>query len=204
MIARKKPAVSTPWGAADSQEVCAPGIICYGTPSHGGYHLDDARMARLRKLFPGFKTFAGGPWFEEDCDWCVVALAFPEAFKATAQESAESTLRHYQPDVWEAHYGRKLLSGESRARDREVFAAEHANDLIVTSAIGQVSWKPHIAEGMVEVTATVGGNMAADGFVHSAKLFRKFMVTSEEYGQRGPFGFIVDPTRHPEIIEVSA
>lgn len=72
--------MNTPWGKADHVDLVAPGITSVSTPSHGGYHLDPVRMSAVHARFPHFGTFAGGPWFEEDCDWAVVALTFPELF----------------------------------------------------------------------------------------------------------------------------
>lgn len=71
--------VETPWGLSDdagTEE--APGIVWFTTPGHGGYRLSPARQERVKQLFPEFDTFAGGPWYEEDQDWAVVALAFAD------------------------------------------------------------------------------------------------------------------------------
>jgi hypothetical protein len=71
----------TPWGISDYYKEYGPGIIFYGTPSHGGFWLSQSRLLempeeiRVVKLTHDFKT-----WFEEDCDWSLVALAFPEYF----------------------------------------------------------------------------------------------------------------------------
>ena len=86
--------VSTPWGQSDDAgDAIAPGIVWYDTPSHGGFHLDEDRQAKVLEMFPHFQTFAGGPWYEEDCDWVIVVLAFPEHFgerqRATALECAK-------------------------------------------------------------------------------------------------------------------
>jgi len=35
-----------------------------------------------------FQPFAGANWYEEDCDWCIVALAFPEFFGSDAVPAA--------------------------------------------------------------------------------------------------------------------
>lgn len=80
----------TPWGAADIVTRVADGIWFCSTPSHGGYKLSAERLAQLRQKFPGLKkTFAGFPWFEEDCDWAYVALAFPEHFPPDAIPHAQ-------------------------------------------------------------------------------------------------------------------
>ena len=73
----------TPWGQSDHAQQYAPGIVFYGTPSHGGFHLDRKRHATVKRIFPAFETYAGGPWYEEDEDWRVVVIAFPECFPPT-------------------------------------------------------------------------------------------------------------------------
>jgi hypothetical protein len=70
----------TPWGATQSATEFAPGIVFHGTAGHGGFHLDRQRMKMFDQELPDFQTFAGGPWFEEDCDAAVIACVFPDAF----------------------------------------------------------------------------------------------------------------------------
>lgn len=90
--------MNTPWGKADHVDLVAPGITSVSTPSHGGYHLDPVRMSAVHARFPHFATFAGGPWFEEDCDWAVVALTFPELFDTEQLRAAVKTARRYSKD----------------------------------------------------------------------------------------------------------
>jgi hypothetical protein len=67
---------------------------------------------------------AGG-WYEEDCDWAIVATVFPEAFKGRdvgtttkdPLEAARSTLRNWHPDSYERFYSVTLQPGESFKRD---------------------------------------------------------------------------------------
>jgi hypothetical protein len=70
----------TPWGQSQSHYVKADGIVFYSTASHGGYLLSPARHAELLEQFPWFETFAGGRWYEEDCDAAAVTLAFHHEF----------------------------------------------------------------------------------------------------------------------------
>jgi len=95
MLARTEIVCSTatPWGRAESCISYAEGITFYVTPSHGGFHLSAARMNIVRALFRGFVTFAGGPWFEEDCDYCVVVLAFQDVFTSTEVSAASAAMR---------------------------------------------------------------------------------------------------------------
>ena len=95
---------STPWGVADHCEEVAPGILSISTPSHGGYWVDLTRLSQIRATFPGLtKTFAGLPWFEEDCDWVYVVLGCPEAFDAGHVEDARRQLALMRKH--DAHWG---------------------------------------------------------------------------------------------------
>lgn len=113
---------STPWGIADSMKIIAPGITWYSTPSHGGYHLSDERIKAMPPALRDFKPWAGEGWYEEDCDWCVVVLAFPEYFSdhVSDHDAARKTLKHYQWRVYEAHFNTVLNRGESRRKDEEL------------------------------------------------------------------------------------
>jgi hypothetical protein len=90
----------TPWGESQGEpKIIANGIISVSTPGHGGMRLSAERMKQLRSKFPDFNTFAGGEWFEEDEDWAVVCLAFPEFFTIEqirgAVKTAHAGYRHY-------------------------------------------------------------------------------------------------------------
>ncbi len=84
---------SSPWGKAETTHDVAPGIIFISTASHGGYWLSDDRLAaipnnwRLARIHPS----SDSPWFEEDCDWALVALTFPDLFPAEAAAPARQT-----------------------------------------------------------------------------------------------------------------
>lgn len=75
----------TPWGPPQHQEAITPGVTRVSTAGHGGYHVDASTVGTMPPALAAFHTFAGGDgcggrWFEEDEDWCVVALAFPHLF----------------------------------------------------------------------------------------------------------------------------
>ena len=65
----------TPWGVSDYREVLADGVVFYGTPSHGGFKLDDANNAKIRDEWR-----RDDGWYEEDCDANYVAATFPDLF----------------------------------------------------------------------------------------------------------------------------
>ena len=88
----------TPWGDPQSSLELAEGIIFYSTARHGGIHLDRTRRNAMPPALRALETFAGGPWYEEDCDWAIVALAFPDAFKPADVGCAVDIAAHYFKD----------------------------------------------------------------------------------------------------------
>ena len=121
----------TPWGKPDDVEVVAPGIHFYSTPSHGGYLISDERFESMPAHLRAVQTFVNrnrpewvghGHWYEEDCDWAIVALAFPKHFAKSSVETAAKVFEahhpnhhhdvakaelakpvDYTPDQWERH-----------------------------------------------------------------------------------------------------
>ena len=182
--------MNTPWGRADSVKEVAPGIKSVSTPGHGGYKLSDER----NRLVPEYLRQRGG-WYEEDCDWAIVATVFPDCFDAQAREMAEKTIRNWLPDEWERFYGRKLQPGESRMLEERLFYAAHQNDFIGISAVGD--WADGVPKGFVRVTATRGG--ARDPGVEEAT----FLVPEPEYNARNAPAFVIQP-HHKRLAAVPA
>ncbi len=77
---------SSPWGKVQTQKELAPGIIAVTTASHGGIWVAPDKLEKMPIKATGYSY---GGWFEEDCDWALVALAFPEAFDAESVAIAE-------------------------------------------------------------------------------------------------------------------
>lgn len=88
---------STPWGISQSHHRIADGINSYSTASHGGIELSEERLAAMPAALREFLPFAGlRGWYEEDVDWSIVALAFPEAFDAKTVYAAVSTAEGFR------------------------------------------------------------------------------------------------------------
>ena len=83
------------WGTVQTAKELAPGVWDVTTESHGGIILSDERVKALPAWARGIRTYAGlDNHFEEDCDWCIVALAFPDVMEAKQQNHrAYSVLR---------------------------------------------------------------------------------------------------------------
>lgn len=99
--------IQTPWGIAQHSREIAPGIVSYSTASHGGIKLARERLEQVPKAWRDFASSWshgwGSAWFEEDCAWAGVAIAFPEHFEAGHVEAARRIARAYGlPDATSA------------------------------------------------------------------------------------------------------
>jgi hypothetical protein len=94
----------TPWGSADSATHYGAGVILYSTPSHGGFWLSEARRAALCPEVRAFVSpYHKSPgWFEEDCEWALVALSFPFLFTADELATARRTAASCYPELFKA------------------------------------------------------------------------------------------------------
>lgn len=172
---------STPWGGSQMAVIYVDGVVAHSTAGHGGFHLSSDRNAKVHPLLR-----KDSPWYEEDSEWAIVALSFPDLFTAHERSMAEKIIRNTWPDAWEAIRSCELGEGESWAKDRRAVDRRHATDYIVMSAIYSDEHP-----GMTEVVAVVGGHRRSDDE-------RRFLVPSNEYAGRGRFGFVIDLARHAE------
>ena len=83
----------TPWGRAEDVTTYGPGVQFYSCPDHGGFQLNEQRRRAVERLFPRCVPVIAHEWFEEDCAWALVALAFPSLFDRDALEMAMRTAR---------------------------------------------------------------------------------------------------------------
>jgi hypothetical protein len=166
---------SSPWG--EVQEVIREGELEFVvTAGHGGYVLAKEQNAKV----PSYMRRRGG-FYEEDCEWCFVAAAFPEQFGSVQADIAKKTMASYYPDEYERFYGEELKPGESYAKDKRTFLEQHRHDWIVISAI-TIKGLP-----LVECVASVGGSW------NEGVSRRTCVVRSEDYDNRNRFGFVLEP-----------
>ena len=111
-------ATSTPWGAAQYSKKYARGIIFYSTAGHGGFHLSPTVNSKV----PEALRIEDG-WYEEDCDWALVFVSFPEIFKKEYANAIQA-VRDWHPDRYEKHFGVELRPDESYMKRRELAKQE--------------------------------------------------------------------------------
>lgn len=171
----------SPWGTVEHCTKVAEGIWSVSTSGHGGIKLDRERNAKVPK---GARR-AGG-WYEEDCEWCLVALVFPEAFKEAERSWADATAKNWFPEEYEAITGRKVGLDESRELRRRAVIESTRDRFVTAAAYG--SWHAQVPEGMVGVYARklATGETAC------------FLVPEGEYKYDGN-GFVVDESRHARM-----
>lgn len=102
---------NTPWGGSQMAVIYAEGIVAHSTAGHGGVHLSPERNA---KVHPALRNEV--PWYEEDAEWAIVAISFPDIFTTYERSMADKTIRNAWPAAWEEIYGRSLAEGESWRR----------------------------------------------------------------------------------------
>jgi len=171
-------ATSTPWGMSDQKKRIAVGIMFYGTPSHGGFHVS----AKKNELIPSYFRSKDG-WYEEDTEWAFVALSFPQYFSQQDSEDAALTVKNYWYEKYEEHFNVVLAPGESRDKDEKMFYEQHKNDWVAISASNADNHK-------VAVYASLGG-------IRDFENARVFLVPAIEYAQRG-VAFVIDLDKHQE------
>jgi len=167
----------SPWGKVETALQVADGIMEISTPSHGGFKLDRKRNA----LVPAPLRRKGG-WYEEDCEWPIVILVFPElAGNESSVERARRAVKNYFPHQYSEAFGEKVGLDESYILRREKFERESKEKMVVYSAIGKGD-KVHVH---AERAST--GERA------------QFLVPKDEYRIKIDGGFIVDEARHEKV-----
>jgi hypothetical protein len=90
----------TPWGESQHADQIAEGIVFYSTASHGGILLSPERRNEMPVKFRNEPTWAGGNWYEEDCDVSLVIYCFSQYFKPKTVEHATNYLKGDKPHLF--------------------------------------------------------------------------------------------------------
>lgn len=181
--------MDTPWGRADNYEDIGQGIMSVSTPSHGGYFVPPSVLRIMPK---GLVNRDG--WYEEDCEWCKVAVAFPHLFPKDTFGAAERMLVDRFPAA-AAAIGYDVTCDNSSVLRERAFIKEHRDDYVVVSAWGD--WAPGVPSGQVLCQAVRGGRKENGQYASDDKAF--FLVGGDEYAKRSSFGFVVDEQRHRQV-----
>ncbi len=186
----------TPWGAAQTQRQLGDGVIQVSTASHGGIHLSPTRNAHVHKAWRDRQG-----WYEEDSDWAVAALTFPNLFTADQAVDAHRLAKEWMPDQYEQVFGVPVLPAESYIRREQIFYRDNADRFVATAAWGHRNYavgRVPVPPGMVGVVARRGGRGNPGG------VEEYFLVPESEYAKRDTVGFVIDEEFHGDWPPASA
>lgn len=113
---------------------------------------------------------------------------FPRVLRPSSRQSADDTLRHCLPDLWERFHNAKLEDEQSETRRRDAFYRHHRLDLLEMTV-----WRyptPDVPQGKVGMCAVRGGPGA------STELASFWLVDAAEYESTRAYAFVIDPARH--------
>jgi hypothetical protein len=187
---------STPWGLPQTISEIAPGIADITTGSHGGYYLSP----EINQLVHAAWRDASG-FYEEDCQWAVVAITFPESFTPEKVAIAHRTAKNWFPDEYVAVTGEVVVAEESHTLSERAFLAENIDRFIVVSAFGD--WHKDVPAGFVAVCATMGRQRNGGASTERWFLILEDEILADECSNRSGYGFVVDTERHKAIPPIS-
>jgi hypothetical protein len=180
----------TPWGKPDQVKNWADGIAQVSTARHGGLWVSPARRKQMPEAFQ-----RPNGWYEEDCEWSLVVVSFPDEFPAEQVVAARTTAKRWYPDEYMAATGETLTAEDSHVLAERELRVKHASDYIGVCAWGD--WAEDVPKGMVKVAAVRGGR--DENYQYASNDHATFLIPNDEYDRRGPLGFIVDEARHQRI-----
>lgn len=94
--------MNTPWGKATNKTEIVSGIVFYSTSSHGGFKVSKERLA----VMPDALVNPDG-WYEEDCEYCKVVLAFPEHFTPEERDTAARAFKYWFKENGKSKFSRE-------------------------------------------------------------------------------------------------
>jgi hypothetical protein len=179
--------MQTPWGQAQTVNKLSDHIVQVTTAGHGGIHVSQSRNRQIHQVWRQAKG-----WYEEDCEWVIVALTFPSLFTAEQVTEAHRVARDYYPDEYGQLFG-PVQTHDSYTLRQRAFHEANADRYVVTAAWGyrnNLRGRIDVPEGLVGVVARVGGHDKPSGDE------AYFLVPADEYQARTNFGFVIDEERH--------
>lgn len=143
----------TIWGEPIQADQVLPGIWLVTTPSHGGLVLSDQRQEEMPEALKLDERF-----YEEDCDWSLVYVAFETEFDASDKsctpgflQLAHDTAKCWHPDRMTKHTGEAVPENVSHVLKTRAAYQAAIGEYCTTSAWGD--WADWVPEGKVGVVA---------------------------------------------------
>lgn len=112
------------WGAIQARRTLAPGIEEVATATHGGIILAEERHAEMPEPLRAIAPWAGPLAYEEDQDWAIVCLAWPDLFPPAVCAAALRTAKNAR--LWELDLPAFLETEPGRAVRARAALSEEA------------------------------------------------------------------------------
>lgn len=141
--------INTPWGLSDGCTAYGCDVTFHSTPGHGGFKVAPDLLATIPQdvLRETMEQNGLKGWFEEDVDWSIVALAFPERFRAEEVSTAWNRMVGAEYDR-ATEFWTRVATSEGAAVNRTTAISIVAKLARRRDAI--IRWKP---PGMPPVSA---------------------------------------------------
>jgi hypothetical protein len=90
-------ATMTPWGKSQCSKKYMRGVNEYGTAGHGGICVSKgvAKKYLSKYAIDVAIKYGNGYWFEEDCEWAIVAYEVPGVLEAMNENSNKIFTKEY-------------------------------------------------------------------------------------------------------------
>lgn len=192
----------SPWGYVDHFQQIADGVWWVSTPRHGGYILSPERAAAMPDTYIGsFGDQRRKGYYEEDVDWCLVEVAFPDDFAAyhirneqkpgEERRKAEQHLLNWHPDFAIA-FGLKATPENSRTIQYRIERNAVSDRFVVVGVLHGAKYAP---QGFVRAQAALGGDRRNE--------IKEYLIpetTIKPKGYSDPTTpFIVEPNTFEEV-----
>lgn len=134
--------ISTPWGASQHSKHLGEGITIHSCANHGGIYVPKVKLLEMPEALRCNCYAGGGSWFEEDCEWALVALAFPHLFTPYNVLMALKTIRNAGQPYTLAALWLNTPAAENVVALAEDFLSENAKKYTNGSMSGdQSGWR---------------------------------------------------------------
>lgn len=121
-----EPYWDTRWGERDDSDIVwyADGLLRTGTGGHGGYRVSKELVATMPPVLRGPLDEDGFAWYEEDCEWALLALGLPQFFTTGELASAKKSAKSTYPRIMDILEGKTAATPEAIRKAQRGFAEE--------------------------------------------------------------------------------
>jgi hypothetical protein len=157
------------WGFNQTFSKIGSGVYWVDTQTHGGIVVSKTRAAQIKEKFPDFhSSFSSNYEYEEDCDWAVVAMAFPDLFDDYGFYCAYRTLACREGSEWIKHIDDSLR--DRFAEIMKKYADHYVRSSYASNGTMSTATYRRVGDGTL-VTSNYGDGYYASDFMTEAQIY---------------------------------